>query len=477
MAATQLETDYLILGTGAVGMAFADTLLSETDARIMMVDRHHKPGGHWNDAYPFVTLHQPAAFYGVSSRELSNGLKDEVGLNKGLYDLSSGADVLAYYDEVMRHRFLPSGRVDYYPMCLCDHQDTDGNARFHSILNGTQYEVTVTKKIVDATFLKTSVPSTHTPNFTIDDGVTFMPLNTLPRLDTTPDGFVVIGGGKTGIDACLWLLEMGTDPDRITWIKSRDGWLLDRTNTQPTLEFFENTVGAQAAQFESIAAADSIDDMFDRLEAAGYFLRVDTTVRPTMFHGATISPMELEELRRIKNVVRLGRVQKVTPTEIILDGGTIPTTPGTVHVDCSATALQALPPVPVFQGKLITPQFIRSYQPVFSAALIAHVEAAYGNDEDKQNALCGVVPLPDTCEDFVRFTYAAMMNQYAWSQEPGLDEWLRGNRLDAVGGTIAGLSPDDQPKMEIVRRMRTAAVPAVVKLQEFLAAIDGEKAA
>jgi hypothetical protein len=31
--------------------------------------------------------------------------------------------------------------------------------------------------------------------------------------------------------------------------------------------------------------------------------------------------------------------------------------------------------------------------------------------------------------------------------------------------------------MEIVRRMRTAAVPAVVKLQEFLAAIDGEKAA
>ncbi|MEL6317333.1 MAG: hypothetical protein AAFR16_06800 [Pseudomonadota bacterium] len=57
MAETHLETDYLIAGCGAVGMAFADTLLSETDADIIMVDRRGKPGGHWNDAYPFVTLH------------------------------------------------------------------------------------------------------------------------------------------------------------------------------------------------------------------------------------------------------------------------------------------------------------------------------------------------------------------------------------------------------------------------------------
>ncbi|MEL6216216.1 MAG: FAD/NAD(P)-binding protein, partial [Pseudomonadota bacterium] len=49
-----LETDYLVVGSGAVGMAFADILLSESDADIVIVDRHDKPGGHWNDAYPFV---------------------------------------------------------------------------------------------------------------------------------------------------------------------------------------------------------------------------------------------------------------------------------------------------------------------------------------------------------------------------------------------------------------------------------------
>ena len=52
-----LQADYLVVGTGAMGMAFVDTLLTETDATIVMVDKHGKPGGHWNDAYPFVHLH------------------------------------------------------------------------------------------------------------------------------------------------------------------------------------------------------------------------------------------------------------------------------------------------------------------------------------------------------------------------------------------------------------------------------------
>ena len=33
-----LETDYLIVGSGATGMAFADIILSETDATMIIVD-------------------------------------------------------------------------------------------------------------------------------------------------------------------------------------------------------------------------------------------------------------------------------------------------------------------------------------------------------------------------------------------------------------------------------------------------------
>ena len=90
MSTTDIETDYLVIGTGATAMAFVDTLLSENaDATVVMVDRRHRPGGHWNDAYAFVRLHQPSEWYGVASRELSQGIEGRLGFNAGLYGLAS----------------------------------------------------------------------------------------------------------------------------------------------------------------------------------------------------------------------------------------------------------------------------------------------------------------------------------------------------------------------------------------------------
>ncbi len=465
MGDTVLKCDYLVVGSGAVGMAFVDTLLSETDATIIMVDRYAAPGGHWNVAYPFVTLHQPSQFYGVSSKELSSGRKDKTGLNAGLYDLASGAQVKAYFDDVMRHTFLPSGRVQYFPMC-----DYQGDGVFTQILSGKTHTVEF-KKTVDATHLKTSVPSTHTPNFEIEDGVRFMPLNDLPKLKSAPDGYVIIGGGKTGIDACLWLLESGADPDDMTWIVSRDAWLLNRANTQPSMEFFENTMGAQAGQFESIANATSFDDMYDRLEACGYFLRLDTGVRPTMFHGATISTAELEELRKVKNIVRMGRVSRVGKTEIILAGGTVPTTPEVVHIDCSAGAIANVQIKPVFDGNTITPQTVRSYQPVFSAAFIAHIEAAYESEAEK-NKLCAVVPLPNSTQDYLHMTAAMMMNQFHWGQDKSIRAWLLSNRLDGFSDMIARLDKNDKKRMAVMGRLRDNAFPAMAKLQQFISELS-----
>ena len=45
MPTQHLETDYLILGAGAMSMGFADVILDEDPAaRIVMVDRHANPG-------------------------------------------------------------------------------------------------------------------------------------------------------------------------------------------------------------------------------------------------------------------------------------------------------------------------------------------------------------------------------------------------------------------------------------------------
>lgn len=466
MTLKTLETDYLVVGSGAVGMAFADVLLAETDATITIVDRYQAPGGHWNVAYPFVRLHQPSSFYGVSSKELSKGRKDTVGLNQGLSELASGAEVHAYFDDVMRHTFLPSGRVQYFPMC-----DYTGDGCFESMTSGDRYQVKVRKKTIDATWLKTTVPSTHTPNFLIEEGVNFMPLNDLPKVTQRPAGYTVIGGGKTGIDACLWLLENGVDPDAIRWIMPRDAWLLDRKNTQPSEEFFMDSVGANALQMEAIVDAQSIPDLFERLESAGVLLRIDRTVTPSMFHGATISQLELEQLRRIKNIVRLGRITHLQADRIVLEQGEIGTSPEELHIDCSARAISNEETVPVFQGDVIVPQMVRSYQPVFSAALIAHVEVAYDSDEEK-NRLCAVVPLPNHDTDWIRMFSAFMMNQYNWGQDRALSQWLLTNRLDGFSKMMHDISPDDHEKQAVVERIRNAALPAVEKLQQFVAQID-----
>lgn len=468
MSAEQHNTDYLIVGSGAVGMAFADTLLTETDANIMIVDRHHKPGGHWNEAYPFVTLHQPSSFYGVSSRELSKGKKDEVGLNKGLNELATGAEVSAYFDDVMREQFLPSGRVRYFPMC-----DYKGEGKFVSKLSGRQHEISVNRKTIDATYLNTTVPLSHTPNFLVDEGVNFMPLNHLPDIKTPPAGYVVVGGGKTGIDAVVFLLEKQVNPDDITWIVSRDAWLIDRKTTQPTEEFFIDSIGNQANQVEAIASSNSIDDMFSRLEKAGVFLRLDKDVWPTMFHGATISQMELKALQRVKNVVRMGRVSHIEQDRIVLEKGEINTSPEHIHVDCSASAITNLAIKPIFQGDIITPQTVRSYQPVFSAAFIAHVEASYPNDEIK-NKICNVVPLPNTTNDWIRLTAAFMMNQHMWGQDEGLRKWLLTNRLDGFSKLVRNIKPDDIEKLAIMQRLKNAGPAAMGKLQAYLAQIKNE---
>jgi len=465
MSVQQLETDYLIIGSGAVGMAFADVLLAETDANILIVDKHHKPGGHWNDAYSFVTLHQPSSFYGVSSRELSNGTVDEIGLNKGLAELASGAEVMAYFDQVMKHTFLPSGRVQYFPMC-----EYQGDGKFTSMLSDKTYQVKISKKTIDGTYFKTSVPSTHTPSFEIAEGVEFGPLNDLPSLVEPHDGYVIVGGGKTAIDAVLWLLDNKIDPDTISWIMPRDGWWIDRKNTQPSRDFFMNTIGAQATQAEAVAGAENVDDLFERLEKGGVLMRLDPNVKPQMFHGATVSQDELAQLRRIKNVIRKGRVTRLDIDKIHFSDESIATTPNTMHVDCSARAVPVTETYDVFQGDKVVVQTVRSYQPVFSAAFIAHIEATYDDDAHK-NDLCKVVPLPNHDTDWLVGTAAQMRNQMRWSQEPGLREWLMSNRLDGFTNLVQPSEETTPEQLQVLMRLKEAAPKAGANMPKLMSEV------
>lgn len=467
-----LETDYLVIGAGAMGMAFADVILTETDASLVLVDRAGRPGGHWNAAYPFVRLHQPSAFYGVNSRPLGSDRIDTGGWNAGLYELASGSEVVAYYDQVMNQQFLPSGRVTYFPLHEFDWDDAEnGEVRFTSTLTGESTEVRVRRRLVDATYMNVSVPSQRRPDYSIADGVRHGPINALAVLRDPAEHYTIVGAGKTGADACLFLLRNGADPDTITWITPRDSWFLDRAQIQPGA-FFESSAATFIEQFRHVAESTSIPDLFDRLEGAGILLRLDESVEPTMYRCSTITTDERDQLRRIRDVVRLGRVRHIDTDEIVLDKGTVATTAATFHVDCTADGLERRPAVPVFAGDRLTLQTVRHCQQVFSAAFIGHVEASY-DDPDDQNRLCGVVPHPDDATDWIRTAYGNSLNSAQWNADPELIAWLAHARLD-------GFSTDAAPSDDLVSVMMGAldhAEPALAKLERYVAELDAADSA
>ncbi len=431
-----IETDYLIVGAGAMGMAFADTLVAETDAHVMVVDRNHQPGGHWTKAYPFVRLHQPSAYYGVNSRRLGDDTIDQVGWNEGLYELATVGEVCAYFDQVMQQDLLPTGRVSYHPM-----SEYLGEGRFRT-LAGDDYAVAVRRRVVDATYLTTLVPSMRPPPYEVE-GVDCVAPNELPIAASNRNHYVIVGAGKTGIDSCLWLLRNGIAPDRLTWVMPRDSWLMDRASIQPGPQFLERFQANFATRLAAIGGASSIEDLFERLEAGGNLLRLDPAVPPTMYRCATVSQAELEQLRRIPNIVRMGRVESVRPGRVTLADGTVTVDGSALYVDCSADGLERRPPVPVFDGDRITLQSLRGCQQVFSAALTAHLEAR-NPDDDLNNDLCLPVPHPYRDLDWVTMTIAEHRNQIRWLDDPALMEWLCAARLDLLRGIFTPLVQNTQ---------------------------------
>jgi hypothetical protein len=455
-----LEADYLVIGAGATGMAFTDALIAHADARVIIVDRRHAPGGHWNDAYPFVRLHQPSSYYGVCSLPLGADTIDVQGTNRGFYERATAAEICAYYGRVMSERFLASEKVRFFPMC-----DYRGERRFVSRLTGDEYEVKVRKACVDAGYLEPSIPATYAPPFEVTAGARCVPPNELPRSARRADGYVIIGAGKTAMDACSWLLELGVPPEIIRWIKPRESWLQNRAYAQGGEQVGRLFEGI-SLQVEAAACARSRPELFERLSAAGQLLRVDESVEPTMYKAATASVAELEQLRRIEGVVRLGHVRRIERDSIVLDRGAIPTSPRQLHVHCAAPGLSRAPAKPIFAPGLITPQPIRTGLIPFNAALVGFVEATRAELAEK-NRLCPPNRLPDAPLDWLRGMLIATAADYLWSKDPELSAWLDSARLNPSRGLRT--RKHDPEVQRASRRFADNARPALENLQRLLA--------
>src|SRR5690348_7517716 len=228
----RVEADYLVVGAGAMGMAFTDALIDHADVRVALVDRRHSASGHWLEAYPFVRLHQASAFYGVPSTRLGGGQLQQRGPEAGLQERATQPEICAYYARML-DRMLESGKVEFYP-----NSEYVGGRTVTSRISGERFEAPRRCRIVDARYLAPSIPAEVSPPFAVAGGARVVPVNALARLEEAPSQYVVVGSGKTATDACIWLLSRGVDPDSVCWVRPRDPWMFNRAVVQPDPAIF-----------------------------------------------------------------------------------------------------------------------------------------------------------------------------------------------------------------------------------------------
>mmetsp|Transcript_14028 Transcript_14028/g.32613 ORF Transcript_14028/g.32613 Transcript_14028/m.32613 type:complete len:595 (-) Transcript_14028:714-2498(-) len=416
-----VRCDYLVVGAGTAGMSFVDTMLTEhPTVSIALVDRNSRPGGHWTKAYPYVRLHQYSCNYGVNSTPLGSN-RDRKGNERfDVTDRASKDEILEYYDTV-RRKFESTGRVrcffdsEYSREEEEEEEEGDGKKKKkkvvrHVVTTATtgesdgggssrnrrkRFVVECRRKVV--TILSdVTVPSMRKPLIPVDETVRedYVPPNEIPDRVSTGryDRYVVFGCGKTGMDAIVYLInDRKIDPDRITWIVSRDLWFLRRDKLKDMWEAFQI--------FKRGFEADSVAEAFLGYERDGIFCRRDPNgPAPTIIRGAIIDDTEIEAIRSVTDVVHGCHATAVSNDGRVVmedDRKTFRFDVGTtLLIDCmvdNVTSDAVLgydfdENLEVFESDRINlgPLF-NAYNPSLTSALVAFMECSKPDDDDLKN--------------------------------------------------------------------------------------------
>ncbi|MDZ7674576.1 MAG: hypothetical protein U5K30_05860 [Acidimicrobiales bacterium] len=224
------------------------------------------------------------------------------------------------------------------------------------------------------------------------------------------------------------------------------------------------SLGLSADTMAAAAEAESLDDLFLRLETAGVMLRIDTDLVPTMAKTPTLGEWELDLLRSIEHVVRLGYIDHVSSSEIVLDDGVIPLPPGALVVHCAASGLRYPPVVPIWGPDSIRLQTIRAGFPCFCAALAGYVEATRDDDRER-NRLCPPNNLPDSPADWARMQVRGTLASRAYGAEADIAAWADDCALNPA--RIQPSRRDDPAVRAEATRLGDVAEPGLTRLAEL----------
>lgn len=460
----RIETDYLVVGAGASGMSFVDMLLETTQAEVVMVDKRSQPGGHWVDGYAFLRLHQPSAYYGVPSLALGEDRIDREGINAGFYERAGVAQINAYYQKVMHDRFLASGRVRF--LGGTQYLGSEGDEHvLRATLTGKEVRFRARRKLVDASYVESLVPARHSGAFSHDPTVPVLTPGDLAHCANPGAGFTLIGGGKTAMDTCYWLISMGVDPDQIRWIRPRESWIVNRVTTQP-LDLSANMVNFQGHMMAAAAAASDGHELACKMEEEGLYLRIDPSHQAPIYRGATIALQELEALRSVENVVRMGYVQNIGRQRIALTDGEIKSSPRHVFVDCTAPGLANKPLVPIFEDHKVIIQYTTVGVAPWSAAVVGFFEGLDISTEEK-NAVCAPLPRTGLINDHPVVMHRGFALEGPRRRYSEYVDWSASCRLNAGRATAQHMAdPEVADAVALMSKHGGAAMQSLARMAE-----------
>ena len=406
----ELRCDYLVVGAGAAGMAFVDTLLTEDPTcRVVLWTAAPRPA-----ATGLIPTRSSA-----STSPITTGYPLPLGKARDAKgrecfdrdDLASGAEVVAYYEKVLA-QFEASGRVD---IRLETSYEARGARALLTTNDGTTSWVTPRKTVT--TISNVQVPSTRPPPFPVD-GVECRPLNALEV--PAHASYVVCGAGKSGVDAVCHLLDQGVSTDAITWIVPHDRWMFlgdgaHAANLTHLLFRAQDGIGPSARSHVALlpgarrgVGLDAVAVNLEKQESAPAFSR--------MANRRACSRGDHKQVPARADppvaAVRLGRIVAVEPGEIILQQGRLPIAPGCLVVDATAGYDNA--PDELFGYNVVDDAFkifsadsiklgpsLNLFNVCLSAALTAYLEATCVDDAFKNSRPCYFVT-GKTCDSRTR---------------------------------------------------------------------------
>ena len=166
----------------------------------------------------------------------------------------------------------------------------------------------------------------------------------------------------------------------------------------------------------------------------------------------TLGRWELDLLRSVEHVVRLGRVRTARRGRLDLDEGSVALADDALVVNCAADGLKQRPRLPIWAPEVITLQPVRAGFPCFGAALVGLVEATRDDDAEK-NRLCPPSTFGNSLTDWARMNVLGLRAPAPrTASEPDVKAWTDRVAINPARVPAEAASPSSTPSSPSWRR-------------------------